>query len=95
MNSEGRMPFKQRFVQFMIAFDQMAGAVVGLFHRRGAWADETLSARCWREHEDSKGWNAFRIFVDTLFFWQKDHCRHAYESERLREHMSVVYRKVQ
>ena len=45
------------------------------------WADETLSSHCWR-------WHLYGIriwpcrLVDTLFWWQKAHCRSAYESER-------------
>lgn len=45
------------------------------------WADETLSSRCWRWHLDGvRSW-PYRL-VDGLFWWQKNHCRSAYESER-------------
>lgn len=45
------------------------------------WADETLSSRCWRWHlYGIRSWPC--RLVDTLFWWQKAHCRSAYESER-------------
>ena len=94
MDSEGKMKIKDRVFQFMIALDQLFGTVVGLFHRRGAWADETLSARAWREHLKSPGWNRVRKVVDAIFFWQKGHCELAFHAEREREHISVVYREV-
>lgn len=47
------------------------------------WPDETLSSRCWRwEQAGIRAWP--RKLVDTLFFWQPNHCRSAYESERKR-----------
>lgn len=91
--SEGRMHFKKRLYQFGIALDQLFGTLVGLFHRRGAWADETLSARAWREHATSSGWNKARKVIDTIFFWQRSHCELAFHAEREREHVSVVYRE--
>ena len=46
------------------------------------WADETLSSRCWRWHVGGvRSWPC-RV-VDGLFFWERDHCRGSYESERL------------
>lgn len=45
------------------------------------WADETLSSHCWRWHlYGIRSWPC--RLVDTLFWWQKAHCRSAYESER-------------
>ena len=45
------------------------------------WADETLSSHCWRWHlYVIRSWPC--RLVDTLFWWQKAHCRSAYESER-------------
>lgn len=50
------------------------------------WPDETLSSRCWRWHRDGvRHWP--RRLVDTLFFWEKEHCRESYESEQLRMQM--------
>lgn len=47
------------------------------------WADETLSSRCWRLSLAGTDWP--RKLVDGLFllFGELDHCREAYESERL------------
>lgn len=89
------MKVKMRFGQLAIAFDQFAGTLVGLFLSKGAWADETLSARAWREGDASKGWRRFRKLVDGIFFWQDEHCKRAYRSEQERMHMAPEYRNAE
>ena len=45
------------------------------------YADETMSSRAWRWEKDGvRAWP--RRVVDALFFWEKDHCRESYVSER-------------
>ena len=72
--------------QAAIAFDQFVNALCG------GWADETLSARCWRLRQAHAGWRCARMVVDGIFFWQKDHCRAAYVSETLRLHSPPEHR---
>lgn len=70
-------------LQVLIAFDQLANTIIP-----GGFADETLSSRAHRMRVKGQpvwGWTAKAI--DTLFFWQKDHCASAYESERRRAHL--------
>jgi hypothetical protein len=55
--------------QILIAFDQFINACLG------GWADETLSARSWRTG------SFFRSAIDTLFFFEDNHCRNSYYSE--------------
>ena len=67
-------------VRVLIALDQLGNALLG------GWPDETFSSRCWRWHRDGvRHWP--RMFVDALFFWEKNHCQESYESERLRMQM--------
>ena len=61
-------------IQVLIAVDQLANSVLG------GWADETLSSRSYRLH-DNKVWFIAEKVINTLFFFQKDHCRMAYEAE--------------
>ena len=60
---------------------------------RKAWADEPLSSRCWRLSLAGKDWP--RKIIDGLFliFGEKDHCRDAYESERLGRQLPPELRK--
>lgn len=59
----------------LIAVDQLINT---LFM---GWSDETLSSRCWRwEQAGIRAWP--RKLVDGLFFWQGEHCKSSYESER-------------
>lgn len=49
----------------------------------GVWADEALSSRAHRIQDTHP---RLRRAINTLFFWQEDHCREAYESEMRRKH---------
>lgn len=66
--------------QFLIAIDQTINTMVG------GWADETLSARAHRCN-----WR-IRSVINAVFFWQDDHCRASYESERQRRQLPLEYR---
>lgn len=58
----------------LIAIDQLANAIC-----RGE-PDETLSSRAWRlEHERGRKWP--RILIDTLLFFDRNHCYQSYLSE--------------
>lgn len=58
----------------MIGIDQLANTIFG------GWADETLSSRCFRlEMERGITWP--RRLVDTILFFDKDHCQESYLSE--------------
>lgn len=57
------------------AHDQLLNTLLG------GWPDETLSSRCYRWARDGvRTWPC--KFVDGLFFWQKEHCKSSYESEK-------------
>ena len=59
----------------LIAFDQGINALVG------GWPDETLSSRAHRRRLAGKP--RLADFIDRLFWWEADHCRESFESERL------------
>lgn len=61
--------------RILIAIDQLLNTLLG------GWPDETLSSRCYRWARDGvRAWP--RKLVNGLFFWQRDHCKSSYESER-------------
>lgn len=66
--------------QIAVAFDQFINTLFG------GWADETLSCRAWRQREKKRRWKIIRRVIDALFFWQKGHCKRAFESELKRRH---------
>lgn len=79
--------------QILIAVDQLLNTLVPF-----GWADETFSARCYRERENGPHWAIMRFLVDSLFLampfvWQSDHCRKSYEAERSRYQLPQEYRK--
>ena len=72
-----------RFV--LIAADQFLNTLLGGF------ADETLSSRIHRgavlSAQPKRRWRIARIAVNSLFFWQADHCAGAYQMELRRGHL--------
>lgn len=67
------------FLGLAIAFDQLLNAIFG------GWADETFSSRVYRNSNMSLYWATLRRCIDTLFFWQKQHCYKSYQAEIKRE----------
>lgn len=70
-----------KLLQVAIAFDQQINTLLG------GYADETLSSRAWRCQNKSKFWRIARSVIDSIFFWQPNHCRQAYLSEKLRKQL--------
>lgn len=69
----------------LIAVDQLANALLG------GHADETLSARAWRQRHKRR-WAVTRWVLDALFRpLERDHCRLSYESEQQRRHLPEAY----
>ncbi len=71
----------RRSKQIPIAVDQFINTLFG------GWADETISSAAWRKRHEGRGWAFLRTLIDTLFFWQTDHCKTAYESELKRRQL--------
>ena len=93
--------------ELFVALDQLANVIV-FAGNLGTYADETLSARAWRQSRTGRPlrWAIFRRFVDALFVWQdvylrirsgrwpeQRHCERAYNSEQLRLGMPPEYRQ--
>lgn len=75
------MDARHWLLQLLIALDQLANVLITPLDG-GAWADETLSSRAWRMERAGKPWGQLlRPVIDTLFWWDRDHCRTSYESE--------------
>ena len=71
-------------VQLFIAVDQLLNILITPFNA-GAWADETMSSRAYRMWRDRRPWGRVLMpIIDTLFFWQREHCAHSYMGERKR-----------
>lgn len=69
------MKIKQYFINILISFDQFVNV---LFLGQ---PDETISSRAWRCKDANSFWKFMRKLIDTLFFWQKDHCYYSYVAE--------------
>ncbi len=64
--------------QLFIAADQLLNALIPPLDGTVSYADETLSARCYRAHRDGKIMGKlFMPLIDLLFFWQGPGRRHA------------------
>jgi len=69
----------KRIINVLICVDQLIFSIVTL---GSAAPDETMSAAAWRlENKGSLAGSIFRPLIDTLFWFDKCHCRQAYEAE--------------
>ena len=78
---------KHRIYQIIIALDQLANALAF------GWADETFSARCWRQRHKNRFWGFMRCLVDSVFFFEKNHCKQAFCNELLDVHKGSEYQE--
>lgn len=81
-------------VQVFLALDQLANVLIPPLDGTIGYADETLSARCYRAHRDGKILGKlFMPLIDLLFFWQgPGHCKNAYIKEFERKNYPEEYR---
>jgi hypothetical protein len=89
-----------RYPQPLIALDQALNTLIWSSHDRTSdiWsgfgmADETLSARAYRLSAVSDAWLWARRVIDTVFFWEYDHCRESWVAEINRAGLPRVYRR--
>jgi len=71
--------------QVLIALDQLLNTLLG------GWSDETLSSRSYRL--SLKGNSVPRKVIDIILFFDKDHCKSSYESERDHNQLPPELRK--
>ena len=74
-------------LNLLIGVDQLVNIVVG------GEPDETMSSHAYRMERDKKPWGFLRCVIDGLFFFQPNHCQHAYESELQRMQESPEFRR--
>ena len=76
---------KRQLWHLLIALDQLLNVLLG------GCADETLSSRIYRHAvlavSPRRRWLWAYKAVNTLFFWQADHCAGAWQRERARAHL--------
>lgn len=84
---------KQRALNWLIAFDQFAFNTLTLGHSS---PDETLSAAAWRWEQSGKlAGRVLRPLIDALFWFDPEHCRTAFEAEKLGKHLPAEYQEAQ
>jgi len=74
--------------QFLIALDQTLNTVIKVGIDGYGYADEMLSARAWRLRTQSN----LCVWIDALFFWDKNHCEECYKIEQERLQLPPEYR---
>lgn len=81
--------WKWYLLNLLIAIDQLVNAILS------GDCDESLSARAYRNDSKTgkRRWRIARRVIDTLFFWEVDHCFHAFMSEIDRRQYPPSYRE--
>lgn len=82
---------KRRLLNFLIALDQLAWVVLTLGN---GLPDETISAAAWRmEGQGKVAGFILRPLIDTLLWFDPDHCRKAYNAEFEKLQLPGSYRR--
>lgn len=71
----------------LIALDQLVNVILCKGH-----PDETMSSNVWRMEQAGKPWGFMRPVIDTLFFFDPDHCSNSYIAERERRQLPPEFR---
>lgn len=83
---------KKWLYNVIIALDQLFNAILG------GWADETLSSRAYRgailAKSPSKKWRVIFRVIECVFFFEKNHCKTAYESEVNRKQYPKTFQTI-
>lgn len=80
----------RRVLNLLIALDQLAWVVLTLGNGS---PDETISAAAWRMEGQGKPMGfVLRPLIDALFWFDKDHCRKAYNAEFQKIQLPGSYR---
>lgn len=77
---------KRLYKQLLIAVDQLLNVFPFL-----GYADETISARLYRNRDNSWYWYGLYRTLNIVVFWQQNHCKSAYENEKQRKHLPKEY----
>lgn len=77
-----------RLKQVAVALDQLVNAICG------GWADETLSARSYRNRCKKKRWMWMHNIINFIFFWEPQHCMYSWIAEKARNQLPIEYRDI-
>ena len=72
---------KYNFWQTLLWFDQGFGILFSTLVKQKWYADVTFSARAYLWEQESK-FKWLRKVIDIIFFWQKEHCKDVWETEK-------------
>lgn len=79
--------------QIWMAADQFVNALIPPITGAVSSAGETLSARAFRAWRDGRAWGRVMLpMINTIFFWQENHCRGAHAKLMERAYLPDEYR---
>jgi len=70
---------KRCVLNLLIALDQMVFCLITF---GASDPDETMSSAAWRMEQDGKFFGFMRPVIDTLFWFDRNHCLRSYLKER-------------
>ena len=83
----------RRIKNFLISVDQLVWVTITL---GAGHPDETISSAAYRYEKMGSTFGSWaRKSIDFIFFWEKEHCRLAYESEVYRLHHPIKLAEAQ
>lgn len=77
-----------RLKNILIALDQLLYTIITLGSGN---PDETCSSAAYRMEAEGKFFGFFRPIIDTLFFFDDNHCKESYENELAKKDFIKTY----
>jgi hypothetical protein len=78
---------KRWFLNVLTAIDQLLNALIC-----NGEPDETMSSAAYRMHRDGRPTGFLKTIIDTLFFFDPDHCKTSYWAEKKRSQLAPEFR---
>ena len=79
---------KRYFWNLLIAIDQLLNVLVC-----NGEPDETMSSAAFRMHRDGRPAGFLKPLIDTLFFFDPNHCQESYFAEKRRQQLAPEFRE--
>lgn len=72
---------KQKIISYLMRVGDATSQWINVALLGGMNPNESVSGRAWRLHTESNAWNVTMRVIDTVFFWQDQHCKAAFSRD--------------
>ena len=85
---------KEEIINYLIRAGDATSQWVNVVFLGSKNPNESISGRAWRMQNRSTFWKYARPFIDTVIFWEDDHCELSYIADVRRAQTLIANRTV-